>query len=181
MYSALKQGGERLYRKARRGETVERPAREVEITRLELLRFSPPDFELEVTCSKGTYVRTLVEDVARAAGTCGHVVALRRSAAGPFREAQMHRLEEVEAAAAEDHGALEALLLPPDAALEGMPAVALGEEETRRILQGQPVTAEPGEPGPVRLYGPGGFLGVGAREEGGQVAPKRLMGLPGAP
>lgn len=178
MYSALKVGGERLYRKARRGETVEREPREVEITRLELLRFEPPVFELDVECSKGTYVRTLVEDVATAAGSCAHVTALRRYTAGPFAETQMHRLDELEALAETSPEALAGLLLPPDAALEALPSVSLPEADARRVLQGQAVEASGEAPGKVRIYGPHGFLGVGERTADGRVAPKRLMGAP---
>ena len=181
MYSALKQGGERLYRKARRGETVERAPRPVEIRRLELLSFEPPEFELDVECSKGTYVRTLVEDVAAAVGSCAHVTGLRRYEAGPFTESQMHSLEELEDLAAGGTRELASLLLPPDAALEGLPAVALPAEDAQRILTGQAVQAQAPENGPglVRIYGPAGFLGVGSRAEEGVVAPKRLMGTRG--
>ena len=180
MYSALKQGGERLYRKARRGETVERAPRPVEIRRLELLRFDPPDFELDVECSKGTYVRTLVEDVAAAVGSCAHVIALRRYAAGPFTESQMHSFEDLEALAAAGAADLASVVLPPDAALEEMPAVAIPADDARRIQMGQTIQiqAPEGEPGMVRIYGPAGFLGVGSRAEDGLVAPKRLMGAP---
>lgn len=180
MYSALKQGGERLYRKARRGETVERAPRPVEIRRLELLRFEPPDFELDVECSKGTYVRTLVEDVAAAVGSCAHVIALRRYAAGPFTESQMHSFEDLEALAAAGAEDLASVVLPPDAALEEMPAVAIPADDARRIQMGQTiqVQAPEGEPGMVRIYGPAGFLGVGSRAEDGLVAPRRLMGAP---
>ncbi len=181
MYSALKQGGERLYRKARRGETVERAPRPVEIRRLDLLSFEPPEFELDVECSKGTYVRTLVEDVAAAVGSCAHVTALRRYGAGPFTEGQMHSLEELEALAARGAGELASVLLPADAALEALPAVALPAEDARRILTGQPVHAQAPEDGAglVRIYGPAGFLGVGSRAAEGLVAPKRLMGAQG--
>ena len=139
MYSAIKQGGERLYRKARRGETVERAPRPVEIRRLELERFDLPEFELDVECSKGTYVRSLIEDVAAAVGSCAQVTALRRYGAGPFTERHMHSLEELEALAASGFRELASVLLPPDAALEGLPAVALSEVDARRILTGQAV------------------------------------------
>ncbi len=183
MYSALKQGGERLYRKARRGEVVERPPRRVEIHRLELVAFRPPEFELAVECSKGTYVRTLVEDIARAAGSCAYVTALRRYAVGPFREADLQSLEALEAMA--ERGGVEAIadkLLPPDALLEDLPSVSLSETDSARIQQGQPAEA-PGHGGEglVRIYGPGGFLGVGRREAGGRVLPRRMMGASGKP
>lgn len=177
MYSALKQGGERLYRKARRGEIVERPPREVEISRLELLEWAPPEFSLDVRCSKGTYVRTLVEDIAQAAGSCAHVTALRRYRAGPFSGEEMHTLEEVQAQAARGEG-LEALVLPTDAVLAGLPSVALGAEDAARLRQGQPVRlAGDGEAGPVRVYAADGFIGLGQRDARGELRAKRLMGL----
>jgi tRNA pseudouridine55 synthase len=177
MYSALKQGGERLYRKARRGEVVERPPRDVEISRLELLEWEPPEFSLDVRCSKGTYVRTLVEDIARAAGSCAHVTALRRYRAGPFRGEDMHTLEDLQAQATRG-GGLEALVLPADAALEGLPSVVLCSEDAARLRQGQPVMpAGHGEPGLVRVYAADGFVGLGERDARGELRPKRLMGI----
>ncbi|MEJ2514498.1 MAG: tRNA pseudouridine(55) synthase TruB [Gammaproteobacteria bacterium] len=180
MYSALKQGGERLYRKARRGETVERPPRPVEIFRLELTAFRPPEFSLEVDCSKGTYVRTLVEDVARAAGSCAHVTVLRRFAVGPFRESDLQSLEVLEALAEQEGpGAVAARLLPPDALLGDLPGVFLPEAEAARIQQGQPASVPTGgTQGMVRIYGPAGFLGVGRQEAGGRVLPRRMMAAP---
>lgn len=174
MYSALKQGGERLYRKARRGEEVERPPRAIEIHELTVTQWAPPDFSLEVRCSKGTYIRTLVEDVARRAGSCAHVTALRRFAAGPFGEAGMRSLEALEGLAEE--GRLADAVLPCDTALAVLPAVALGPEDAARIRQGQPVAVcGGGEPGLVRLYGGEDFLGVGTRGADGRLVAKRLM------
>lgn len=176
MYSALKQGGERLYRKARRGELVERAARDIDIYRLELTAWNPPDFALDALCSKGTYVRTLVEDVARAVGSCAHVTALRRYRAGPFEEQGMHSLESLQQLADTGPAALAAVLLPPDAALGDLPAVELGEQDTARLQQGQPVMVTPGgQEGTVRVYGPGGFFGVGQREAGGTLRARRLL------
>lgn len=176
MYSALKHGGERLYRLARRGVEVERPPRQVTIHGLELLGIDGSRLRFQVRCSKGTYVRTLAEDIARALGTVGHVASLRRLALGPFEAPRLHGLAEVEAAAG-SREALDALLLPPDAALVAMPAVHLGVAEQALVLQGQAVFA----PGPggarVRMYGPGGrFLGVGRMTaEGRCLAPERIM------
>lgn len=180
MYSALKQGGERLYRKARRGETVERAARRVNIGHLELEHWEPPSFSLDVRCSKGTYVRTLVEDVAREAGSCAHVTALRRYAAGPYDETDMHTLEALEALLAAGPEQLATVVLAADTALAALPAVALAAEETLRMAQGQAVElAAGGDEGLVRIYGSGGFLGVGERNAAGILRAKRLMGAPG--
>lgn len=177
MYSALKQGGERLYRKARRGEVVEREPRRVEIQRLELENWAPPAFSLDVHCSKGTYVRTLVEDVARAAGSCAHVTALRRYAAGPYAEADMHTLAALEALAAAGRDQLVELVLPSDTALAALPVVTLASQDTARIIRGQVVElASGGEAGLVRIYGVGGFLGVGERDTHGHLRAKRLLG-----
>lgn len=179
MYSALKQGGERLYRKARRGEVVEREARQIRIDDLELEAWNPPDFSLELSCSKGTYVRTLVEDLARAVGSCAHVTALRRYRAGPFGEEAMLTLESLQALAALGPDRLVETLLPPDAALSALPALALEAADAERLQRGQEVELSPGLGGEglVRMYGPGGFLGVGERAEGSRLRVKRLMGL----
>lgn len=177
MYSALKRGGEPLYRKARRGETVERAPREIEIFRLELSAWQPPGFSLEIECSKGTYVRTLVEDIARAAGSCAHVTALRRVTAGPYGGGDAHTLSELEQLADEGPASLAAALLPMDTALSALPATTLATEQAERLFQGQPVAApSTGEPGLVRLYGPQGFLGIGERSADGQLRARRLLG-----
>lgn len=179
MYSALKQGGERLYRKARRGEIVERKAREVEIYRLELERWQPPAFVLDVSCSKGTYMRTLVEDIAAAAGSCAHVTALRRYAAGPYDDG-MHTLEALEALAEQGAEHLAAVLLPTDSALEGLPALTLGADDATRLMQGQ-VLERPADAALYRLYGPDGFIGVGACEAPGRLKARRLLETCGLP
>lgn len=178
MYSALKQGGERLYRKARRGEVVERVPREIEIYRLDLENWTPPSFSLDVSCSKGTYVRTLVEEVARAAGSCAHVTALRRYGAGPYASSEMHTLEALEALAGLGPEQLVGVVLPTDSALESLPAVTLGPADAVRLVQGQAVElAAGGDPGPVRLYDAAGFLGVGERDAAGQLRAKRLLSV----
>ncbi len=175
MYSALKQSGQRLYRLARAGLEVERAPRKVRIDRLELLAAGPEWLDFEVTCSKGTYVRSLAEDLARRLGTVGHVANLRRTGLGPFTGAPMHAIEEVEGAAGSP--GLDALLMPVDTALQGLPAVQLGIADQASILQGRSVPLA----GPVaareRLYGAGGrFLGVGRMSaEGARLAPERIM------
>jgi len=176
MYSALKQDGKRLYRLARAGIEVERAARPVRISRLELIGMGPDWVEFEVSCSKGTYVRTLAEDIARALGTVGHVSTLRRVALGPFTESRMHTLEAIEQAAAAGSG-LDAMLLPVDEALPGLPAVQLGLAEQASVLQGRDVLAAGPGAARVRIYGVGGrFLGVGRMSaEGARLAPERLM------
>jgi len=176
MYSALKHQGKRLYDLARRGIEVERPPRRVIIHRFELLASAPGRLEFELRCSKGTYVRTLAEDLSRSLGTVGHVDSLRRVALGPFPDQALVALEELERSAA-DSAAIDARLLPPDAALPELPVVRLGIAEQACVLQGAPVfVAGPGG-ARVRMYGPEGrFLGVGRMTpEGGRLAPERLM------
>lgn len=174
MYSALKQDGERLYRKARRGEEVTRAPRRIEIHALQLVSWAPPEFSLEVRCSKGTYVRTLVEDVARHAGSCAHVTALRRFAAGPFDEADMHTLATLEELAGK--GRLGEVLLPCDAALAVLPALQLSPDDAVRIRQGLPVEQPAADGGALlRLYSGEEFLGIGAYDAAGALRAKRLM------
>lgn len=184
MYSALKHQGQRLYQLARKGLEVERPARRITVHRIDLLGIEDHRLQFEIECSKGTYVRSLAEDFARACGTVGHVGSLRRLSLGPFTRPAMHELASLEQAATRPD-ALDALLLPVDAALPGMPAVMLGTVEQACVLQGQPVfVAGPGS-ARVRMYGEGGlFLGTGRMTaEGRRLAPERIMvdTVPAAP
>jgi tRNA pseudouridine55 synthase len=176
MYSALKHRGERLYRLARQGLEVERAPRRIVIHRLDLLGIESGRLQFEIDCSKGTYVRSLAEDIARACGTVGHVHSLRRLRLGPFTAPLMHSLEAVEQSA-EQPRELQAMLLPADAALPGLPAVRLGLAEQACVLQGQPVFAAGPGAALVRMYGVGGqFLGVGRMSaEGRRLAPERIM------
>jgi len=176
MYSALKHEGRRLYRLARAGIEVDRPARPVRIDRLTCMATGPDWLDFEVDCSKGTYVRSLAEDIARALGTVGHVASLRRMGLGPFKDARTWTLEEIEGAA-EDPARLDAMLFPVDEALPGMPAVQLGDAEQAWILQGRPVAAVGPGASRVRIYGVGGrFLGIGRMSaEGARLAPERIM------
>lgn len=181
MYSALKHRGERLYRLARQGIEVERPPRRVVIHRLALTGREPGRLQFEVDCSKGTYVRSLAEDIARACGTVGHVHSLRRLRLGPFQEPRMHGLEAVEGAAERPQELL-AMLLPADAAIPALPAVRLGAAEQAFVLKGQPVFAAGPGATRVRMYGVDGqFLGVGRMSaDGKRLAPERIMvSLPG--
>jgi tRNA pseudouridine55 synthase len=174
MYSALKKDGQPLYKLARVGIEVERAARQIEIFRLRREAWSPEQLDLEVLCSKGTYVRTLAEDIAKALGTCGHVQALRRVYVEPFDNAPMETLESI-ASAIEAGG--RPLILPADAPLQHMVAVRLDSTATAKILHGQPVLAgECGTAGRVRLYdAQGAFIGIGESDGAGGVRPKRLF------
>jgi tRNA pseudouridine55 synthase len=173
MYSAIKQGGQPLYRLARAGVTVERAARSIELFALTLSAVSPAALDLEVLCSKGTYVRVLAEDIAAALGTLGHVTQLRRLYVEPFGSEPMHTLESLTEARAA--GAL--ALLPTDRALMHLPAVTLSAVLTERLRHGQRVAADvPPLSERVRLYGPAGeFLGLGTADGSGGVQPRRLI------
>jgi len=176
MYSALKHQGRRLYTLAREGREIERKPRAVQIYRLEIERCEDGILALDVECSKGTYIRSLVEDIAAAAGTLAHVTALRRLGAGPFRSPEMHTLAALESLAATGEAALDDVLLPPDSALARWRAVYLDTAAAGRLLQGREVSVTTGPAGLVRVYdGAQRFLGVGELTAGGRLAPRRLF------
>ena len=178
MYSALKRDGQPLYKLARAGEVVEREARSVTIARLELLALQEDRATLEVACSKGTYVRTLVEDLGARLGCGAHVAELRRTQAGPFGLAQAISLEELEAAHAEGGSeALDRFLLPVDSGLEHWPLVQLTQHSAYYWLHGQPVRAANAPKfGLMRVQDDQGrFIGIGEIDDEGQVAPRRLI------
>jgi tRNA pseudouridine55 synthase len=179
MFSALKHKGQRLYQLAYQGIEVEREPRKVMIYHLDLLRFEGDIFEINVRCSKGTYIRTLAEDIGRALGCGAHVIALRRLGAGPFKAEQMVSTDKIEQAAGAGIDALDQLLLSMDSALEDMPAVELVDSVAYYLCQGQAVVV-PRAPtsGWLRIYnGNHEFIGVGEVLEDGRVAPRRLIKL----
>jgi tRNA pseudouridine55 synthase len=179
MYSALKRAGQPLYKLARAGIEVERAPRNIDIYELRAPagvghQGAPALIELETLCSKGTYVRTLAEDLARALGTCGHVRSLRRIYVEPFNDAPMETLETIDEARAT--GAQPALLAA-DSALQHLAAVQLDMPSAAKIRHGQSVTvADVGSPGRVRLYDTNSvFMGLGELDTLGVVRPKRLF------
>ncbi len=177
MYSALKQGGKRLYELARKGETVERESRPIRIDALELLEIAGSRLVFRVNCSKGTYVRTLVEDIAAKAGTVAHTASLHRETVGEFQAADMLEMGMLEQDAEAGEGALRGRLLPPDAALGGFPALELSAANAAKFSAGQGISI-PGQAvkGLVRVYGEGRiFCGVGALSEDGELTPKRVF------
>jgi len=177
MYSAVKHKGERLYNLARQGIEVERELRRITIHRLELTDWAPPELSLDLHCSKGTYVRTLAEDLGRAAGCGAHVSALRRHGVGPYNAAGMVTLAALEAQAEQGLEALDALLRPMQSALAHWPELRVSDDVAYYLKQGQPVVV-PQAPtrGWVRLYTKAGqFLGVGSILDDGKVQPKRLL------
>ena len=181
MYSALKRGGVPLYELARRGQEVEREPREVEISELECLGFDGGEratLELRVKASKGTYVRTLAEDIGRVLGCGAHVIALRRTCSGPFGIGDAVSLETLEALRdARDFAALDALLLPAESAVAHLPEVRVGESACFYLAQGQAVMATgTAASGLVRIAGPDGELrGIGEITDDCRVAPRRMM------
>jgi tRNA pseudouridine55 synthase len=175
MYSALKHGGQPLYKLARAGIEIDRPARDIEIFKLMLLSLSASLLELEVLCSKGTYVRTLAEDIAKALGTCGHVQSLRRVYVEPFAGAPMETLESIAAALA---AGMRPNILPVDAPLQHLAAVKLDSTAAGKILHGQVVGADYPGTGRVRIYdATGAFIGIGESDGAGHLRPKRLFNL----
>lgn len=177
MYSAIKHGGQPLYRLARRGLEVERAPREVLIHELRLLDWREDELECQLRCSKGTYVRTLAADLGEVLGCGAHVTALRRTAVPPYDTARMVTLETVRAAAEQGQAVLDALLLPADSALPDWPALRVQGDSAFYLRQGQPVLV-PRAPthGWVRLYEEEScFLGVGEILDDGRVAPRRLL------
>lgn len=181
MYSALKKDGKRLYELARQGETVEREARQIAISAIDLLEIAGTRLVFRVTCSKGTYIRTLVEDIALSVGTVAHTRRLHRESVAGFAGAEMLSLGKVERNVESGVSASE-WLMPPDEALAWMPAAMLpAAEAVERFLQGQVVPCEAGDEGQLtRVYGPGRkFLGVGELETASSVAPKRIFLLAG--
>jgi len=179
MYSALKHKGQRLYKLAREGLEVEREPREITIHGLVLGEVEADEFALEVHCSKGTYVRTLAEDIGEALGCGAHVVALRRSGVGPYTGMAMFTLEQLMEKGEQGLDVLDQLLLPVDTALGEWPALSLTKDSAYYLKMGQPVLV-PKSPtdGWVRLYeGEDAFIGVGLVQDDGKIAPKRLMAM----
>jgi tRNA pseudouridine55 synthase len=172
MYSALKREGVPLYKLARRGEVVERAPRRVRIGELELAGFRPPLADLRVRCSKGTYVRTLAEDIGEALGTGAHLAALRRTASGPFRVEQAITLDSLEALPPESRLAR---LLPVAVLLAGLPRADLDAAGETRLRQGQAVGTPGLAEGVHGVFGPaGGVIGLGRVDSGGVLHPLRL-------
>jgi tRNA pseudouridine55 synthase len=177
MYSALKQAGQPLYRLARVGKEVARAARAIDISSITLLEVAQAALALEVICSKGTYVRTLAEDIARALGTCGYVTRLHRVYVEPFVSEAMHSLEALAALRAAGQWPA---VLPADFGVRHLPGVHLDAAQALRVSHGQAVTsgAAGAASGRVRLYDDAArFMGIGEADGRGDVRPRRLFVL----
>lgn len=190
MYSALKYQGQPLYKYAREGIEVPREARDITVFSLELLRFEQDEVELNIHVSKGTYIRTIVDDLGELLGCGAHVASLRRSAVGSYPIDKMvtlpqleSLLEQAKAEGITPSELLDPLLLPMHSAVDGMPAVYVDDMSANFLRHGNPVQAykAPME-GSVQVYiGEGEtdedaeFIGVGIINDDGQVAPKRIV------
>jgi len=173
MHSALKHQGKRLYELARQGETVERPPRQVTIHSLELLDWTTPKLSLNVRCSKGTYIRSLVRDIGEVIGCGAHLSALRRTESAPFSLDNAITLETLNEMTAEE---ARALLLPPDQALLHLPEVHLDPIQSNRLNQGQKLAGvQEATPGLVRVYDAVGFIGIGESDGAGHLKARRLF------
>ena len=176
MYSAVKINGQPLYKMARQGIEVERKARPIEIFSLEY-GGSPAEneYELTVRCSKGTYIRVLLEDIAAAMGQKGTMSALRRVAAGVYTEADAHTLEEIQAAKNEGPAALEALMLPVESVFGSLPLLTVAPKVEQHLYNGCPTSRYPAADGRYRARNAAGqFLGL-ANIVGGVLKVEKLF------
>ncbi|MFZ5638953.1 MAG: tRNA pseudouridine(55) synthase TruB [Pseudomonadota bacterium] len=182
IYSALKRGGEPLYAKARRGETIEIEAREVDVHAFELLAEQDlldgdePRLRLHVECGSGTYVRSLVRDLGEALGCGAHVAELRRLWVDPFRDPKMWALESLRALAERDPHCLDACLLPLEVGLVGHRRIDLTGEAARRFDQGQRLRLNHEAPGECAVFGPDGRArGLARIDDTGCLQPERVF------
>ena len=177
MYSALKHQGVPLYKLARKGLSIERKLRSITIHKIVLKSFDNNIADIDVTCSKGTYIRTLADDLGQELGCGAHVIELRRLQAGTFSIDQCRNSNELEKIE-ESCGlsGLDKVIVPMDRAVEELPEVVLADERARDLRNGQAVSfRELPKSGLVRLYEKGNFIGIGIANADGEVAPKRLV------
>jgi len=184
MFSALKYQGQPLYKLARKGEKVEVKPRQVHIFEIKLLDLRADEIDLEVHCSKGTYIRSIVEDLGLELGCGAHVSMLRRTEVSSYNAAQMLTLEQLESLArpAQEGESqeciqirLDALLLPAWSAVERLPSLSLTEVLADRLLKGQKLGERFEQRGLVRLFHESRFLGLGEVDETGRLRAKRLQ------
>ena len=179
MFSALKHNGKPLYEYARQGITVEREARPITIFELNFIEYNAPYLTLEVHCSKGTYIRTLVDDLGEALGCGAHVTMLRRTAVADYPTEKMLDWNALQALAEpQDLSLLDALLLPIDTAVANLPMLTLNESQTQGIGFGQRIKFDNSNrlQGQVRLFShENRFLGVAVIDENNVIRPQRLV------
>lgn len=174
MFSALKHEGKALYEYARAGIEIERPSRQVVVKNITVIDFADVNAQISVTCSKGTYIRTLAEDIGMALGCDAHLTGLRRTETAGFVITDAIRIEEIEALSIESR---DRLLLPVDSALSELPKVSISAESAYYFRQGQAVWESGAIPkGELRVYEEGDlFIGIGKLLDNGKIAPKRLV------
>lgn len=180
MFSALKYQGQPLYKYARQGITIEREARPISIFRFELIKREGNFADFIVHCSKGTYIRTLIDDLGELLGCGGHVSKLHRTQVGPFTAAQMIKPSQLDALAEQCHSSadfstLDTLLLPLDAGIVNMPALQLSREQQHQLQHGQHCTMAADDIDAIRLLGPAEvFIGIGQIKQG-VLSSRRLL------
>jgi len=174
MYSALKHEGKALYEYAREGIEIERKVRTIHIHAIDVLSFAGDVAEIMVTCSKGTYIRTLAEDIGASLGCGAHLIGLRRTYTAGYDIAQAVTLAQFEAMSEDERLAT---LAAPDTAVDDLPALVLDADSAFYLMQGQTVWKSGQVPaGLLRLYDERQvFLGLGEQQSDGKIAPKRLM------
>ena len=180
MFSALKYQGQPLYKYARQGITIEREARPITIFKFELLQRSGNHAEFVVHCSKGTYIRTLIDDLGELLGCGGHVSKLHRTQVGPFTAEQMVQPAQLDAMEVPCHSSgdfspLDTLLLPLDAGIVAMPAIAISAEQQHQLQHGQHCSVAADDIAAIKLIGPGQvFIGIGQVQQG-VLSSRRLL------
>jgi tRNA pseudouridine55 synthase len=179
MFSALKHQGQPLYKLARQGIEVERKSRRITIYDIQLFSMTIDSFTLDVRCSKGTYIRTLVEDISHALGCGGHVTMLHRVAAAGYQIEQAVTVEQLELLAEQGLQSLDATLLPTEDALPDWPTISVADDLVTALRFGQTIKVDQSfESAQVRLFDLNKqFLGLGEMSEQGIVAPKRVFVL----
>jgi len=175
MYSALKQNGQPLYKLAREGKTVERKPRPVTIFQIELISWQSPDLTFSVRCSKGTYVRTLAEDMAEALGPGAHLISLHRTHTGGFAADAMIDMDQLQSERDQELS-LDGYLMSPDVLVAHFPQKNLSATESQRILHGQDVANDGNLTGMVRLYdAEDQFIGLAEATDEGRLQPRRIV------
>lgn len=177
MHSAIKVKGQRLYKLARNGREVERAARSIEIFQLDLVGFDQDQLVIDVRCSKGTYIRTLGEDIGKELGCGAYLADLRRTGVHPFWQQRSYTLDALEDLAATSESTLEAVLLPVKAALSDLPELIVDSLATENLKQGRVIQNDSTmHAGLLNLVSENGqFIGIGEATHDGRILPKRLM------
>jgi tRNA pseudouridine55 synthase len=178
MYSALKKDGQRLYKLARKGEVIQRDARKINILSIKLENTENNSIKFLVTVSKGTYIRVLVEDIAKAAGMVGYTKMLHRVGVGNFKEIQMLSYESIETSIASKKAEFKDYLLPVDSALSDWSSIQLDQEQLAMFLNGRSIKVTSSSRGLIRVYdNEEKFIGIGELNEDYFLMPRRLFHL----